>query len=248
VRTFRLLTSIVLILASGCRTVGDGASSGELKQVSETSVCDPKNILAELSPGGLYATKRVLYNQPGVEKEWIHPVMIEKSSSGNFGLFHNFIPDTTQSKKIKKINAALAALTKQVSAINAVESKVSGDVVKLKGGSDRLNVFKVDGQVLLGAKEIEFDVSSKASNIVILAGQTPALNSVSIVGDVSPEKLLFVLPNAGTFRVQGEKFFGTVIAPDTAVFMESSFTGSIYAGEVSVREPMNRSFYTGCLK
>lgn len=230
---------------TACRTPGH-KGSGRLKQTAAAS-CDPKGLLAELAPGGLFATKRVLYNQPRVEKEWIHPVMVEKQSPNNLGLFHSFVPDDSQAKKIKKITGTLTTLTKDTMATPNTAVKITADAAELSGTDSRVNVFKIDGEALLKVKALKFKVPSKSSSIVILTGQTPALKSVLISGDVSPDKVLFVLPEAGTFRVQGEKFLGTIVAPDTAVFMESGFTGSIYAGEISVREPMARSFYSGCI-
>jgi len=246
VRNFIVSSTLILAVFSACRTPGE-RSSAALKQSQNASACDPKGVLAELNPGGLFATKRVLYNQPRVEKDWIHPAMTEKSSAGNLGLFHNFVPDEQQAKKTKKIISALAILTKDLVSAKSGTTEISPDKAELTGKSDITNIFSIDSEALLRLKTIKFDVPSKSSNIVILKGSTPALRSVVIAGDVSSDKLLFVLPEAGTFRVQGEKFFGTVIAPDTAVFMESTFNGSIYAGEISVREPMTRSFYNGCL-
>jgi choice-of-anchor A domain-containing protein len=239
------VSSLLLVMTSGCRTPS-ARTGGDLKQTQGLS-CDPKGILTDLSPGGLFATKRVLYNQPRVEKDWIHPVMAEKADPTNLGLFHNFIPKDSESKKIKKMTTALTALTKDVLAAKSTTAKVAADTAELVGTNELVNVFKIDGEALLRTKKIKFDVPKKASAILIVTGSTPAFKSVTISGDVSPDKLLFVLPDAGTFRVQGEKFSGTIIAPETAVFMESNFNGSIYAGEISVREPMTRSFYSGCL-
>jgi choice-of-anchor A domain-containing protein len=240
-----LVLSVMLVTIIGCRTPS-ARPGGDLKQAQGLS-CDPKGLLTDLSPGGLFATKRVLYNQPRVEKDWIHPLMTEKSEPTNLGLFHNFIPKDSESKKIKKMTSALAALTKDVLATKSNAPKVVGETAVFVGANELFNVFKIDVEALLRIKKIKFDVPGKASTILIVTGSTPAFKSVTISGDVSPDKLLFVLPDAGTFRVQGEKFSGTVIAPETAVFMESSFNGSIYAGEISVREPMTRSFYSGCL-
>jgi choice-of-anchor A domain-containing protein len=239
------VSSLLLVMNSGCRTPS-ARTGGDLKQAQGLS-CDPKGILTDLSPGGLFATKRVLYNQPRVEKDWIHPVMAEKSSPTDLGLFHNFIPKDAEAKKIKKMTSALEALTKDVLAAKSIAAKMVDDSAELKGTGELVNVFKIDAEAMLRVKKIKFDVPGKASAILIVTGSTPAFKSVTISGDVSPDKILFVLPDAGTFRVQGENFSGTVIAPDTAVFMESSFNGSIYAGEISVREPMTRSFYSGCL-
>jgi len=239
------LLSLLFVTTSGCRT-SSARTGGDLKQAQGLS-CDPKGILTDLSPGGLFATKRVLYNQLRVEKDWIHPVMAEKSSPTNLGLFHNFIPKDTEAKKIKKMTSVLAALTKDLLAAKSIDAKMEDDTAELKGTSDLVNVFKIDAEALQSVKKIKFDVPGKASTILIVTGSTPAFKSVTFSGDVSPDKLLFVLPDAGTFRVQGEKLSGTIIAPETAVFMESSFNGSIYAGEISVREPMTRSFYSGCI-
>jgi choice-of-anchor A domain-containing protein len=64
---------------------------------------------------------------------------------------------------------------------------------------------------------------------------------------MSPENILYVAPEAATFRLQTGSFGGTLIAPKASVFMEAAFTGSIFAKEVTVRDPMKMAFYKGCV-
>jgi choice-of-anchor A domain-containing protein len=86
-----------------------------------------------------------------------------------------------------------------------------------------------------------------AGVIVVMAGQTPSLSSIQVEGVMKPENLLYIAPDAATFRVQGGNFGGTIIAPKASVFMESNFIGSIFAKEVTVRDPMKPAFYQGCV-
>lgn len=238
---------LTVTLAAGCRTAGENPSS-QVQQLSASDACDPKGLLVALSPGGLFAAKRLVYNQQRVDKAWLHPLMIEKTSSDTLGLFHNYLPDQTQTKKMKKTTDALTALVKETTSMKFVPGSLVDGVIKLKGLSQQLNVFKINGEDLVRTKKLSFDVPSKAATIVVINGQTPALTSTVVEGDVKPNNILFVLPEAATFRVQGGRFFGSVVAPKAAVYVESEFTGSIFASEISMREPMKESFYTGCLR
>jgi choice-of-anchor A domain-containing protein len=163
------------------------------------------------------------------------------------GLFHNYLPDQTQTKRMKKTADALATLVKETSSMKFNPGALLDGVIKLNGSNEQLNVFKINGGDLVRAKKMSFEVPSKAATVVVITGQTPSLTSALMDGDVTPNNILFVFPDAATFRVQGGRFLGTVVAPKAAVYMESDFMGSIFASEISMREPMKHSFYTGCL-
>jgi choice-of-anchor A domain-containing protein len=211
------------------------------------SACDPKGILTELMPGGLFGSVRVLYNQPNVVNEWLHPVMIKKVGGDSLGLFQTFIPDPKQAIKVKKINSALATLAKDFGAAKAIDGRLERDAIEFKGASSRLNVFRFDSADLIERKTLKFSVPSTSGVIVVMAGQTPSLSSIQVEGVMKPESLLYVAPDAATFRVQSGSFDGTIIAPKAAVFMEADFTGSIFGKEVTVRDPMKVAFYQGCV-
>ena len=243
--------SIALVVAAtimaGCRTAAENSSS-QLQQVSTNDACDPKGLIAALGPGGLFAAKRLVYNQQRVDKDWLHPLMMEKTSPDTLGLFHNYLPDQTQTKKMKKTTDALTALVKETTSMKFIAGALLEGLIKLKGLSQQLNVFKINGDDLVRTKKLSFEVPSNAATIVVINGQTPALASAVVDGEVKPNNILFILPEAATFRVQSGRFFGSVVAPKAAVYVEGDFTGSIFAGEISMREPMKHSFYTGCLR
>ncbi len=245
-QTSGFLGALVLVSLVSCRTASDRVTA-DIKQVEETSACDPKGILTDLMPGGLFAATRVLYNQPNVANEWLHPVMIKKAGGDSLGLFQSFIPDPKQAVKVKKINSALATLAKDFGAAKAIDGRLERDAIEFKGTSDRLNVFKVDSADLSQRKVFKFVTSPTSHSIVVITGQTPFMSSIQIGGTVKPKSLLYVAPDAATFRVQGGSFGGTIIAPKASVFMEADFTGSIFGKEVTVRDPMKSVFYQGCL-
>lgn len=236
-----MVLAFVATVTAGCRTASDNSNS-QIQQVHTNDACDPKGLLVPLSPGGLFASKRVVYNQPRVEKDWIHPLMIEKTSSDTLGLFHNYLPDQTQTKKIKKTTDALTAILKETASMKFIPGALAEGVIKLKGSNQQLNVFKINGDDLIRTKKISFELPAKAATLVVISGQTPSLTSAVIEGDVKADHVLFVLPEASTFRVQGGSFLGTVVAPKAAVHVEGNFTGSIFASEISMREPMKRAF------
>lgn len=245
-KSYSLLLAVALSNLTSCRTASDRVTT-DIKQAEEPSACDPKGILNDLMPGGLFGVTRVLYNQPNVANEWLHPVMIKKAGGDSLGLFQSFIPDPKQAIKVKKINSALAMLTKDFGAAKAIDGRLDRDAIEFKGTSDRLNVFKVDSADLSQRKVLKFTVSPKANSILVITGQTPSMSSIQIDGAFKPESLLYVAPEAATFRVQGGNFGGTIIAPKAAVFMEADFTGSIFGKEVTVRDPMKVAFYQGCV-
>ena len=245
-KTYSLLASIVLAGLVSCRTASDRVTT-DIKQVEEASACDPKGILNDLMPGGLFGATRVLYNQPNVANEWLHPVMIKKAGGDSLGLFQSFIPDPKQAIKVKKINSALALIAKDFGAAKVLDVNLTRDKIEFKGTNSRLNVFRLDSADLIERKIFKFSVPSKAGVIVVMIGQTPSLSSVQTEGDMKPESLLYVAPDAATFRVQGGSFSGTIIAPKASVFMEADLTGSIFAKEVTVRDPMKVAFYQGCV-
>jgi choice-of-anchor A domain-containing protein len=245
-KTYSLLAAVILASLASCRTASDRVST-DIKQVEEMSACDPKGILNDLMPGGLFGATRVLYNQPNVANEWLHPVMIKKAGGDSLGLFQSFIPDPKQAIKVKKINSALATLAKDFGAAKAIDGRLERDAIEFKGTSDRLNVFKVDSADLSQRKVLKFAVSPKANSILVITGQTPSMSAIQIDGAFKPESLLYVAPEAATFRIQGGNFIGTIIAPKAAVFMEADFTGSIFGKEVTVRDPMKVAFYQGCV-
>lgn len=245
-RHLRIVLVITATVMAGCRSAGKNSSS-QTTQLSTSNACDPKGLIADLSPGGLFAAKRLVYNQQRVDKDWLHPLMIEKVSPNTMGLFHNYLPDQTQTKKMEKTTDGLATLVEETSSMKFIPGSLLEDVIKFNGSNEQLNVFKINGDDLVRAKKISFDVPSKAATIVVINGQTPSLTSALVDGDVTPNNILFIFPDASTFRVQGGRFFGSVVAPKAAVYVESDFTGSIFASEISMREPMQHSFYTGCL-
>jgi len=245
-KTYSLLASIVLVSLASCRTASDRVTT-DIKQAEEPSACDPKGILNDLKPGGLFGATRILYNQPNVANEWLHPVMIKKAGGDSLGLFQSFIPDPKQATKVKKINGALATIAKDFGAAKVLDVSITRDTIEFKGTSNRLNVFRLDSADLIERKVLKFSVPSMAGVIVVMAGQTPSLSSIQVEGVMKPENLLYIAPDAATFRVQGGNFGGTIIAPKASVFMESNFIGSIFAKEVTVRDPMKPAFYQGCV-
>jgi choice-of-anchor A domain-containing protein len=246
VKNYCLLVVMVLSSLTACRTAGDRVTA-DIKEAEETSACDPKGILKDLMPGGLFGSTRVLYNQPNVSNEWLHPVMTKKVGGDSLGLFQTFIPDPKQAARVKKINGSLAMMAKDFGAATVLDVTLTGDAIEFKGTNSRLNVFKVDANNLSQRKIFRFVVPTKANVVVVMAGQTPSLSSIQVEGVVKPETLLYVAPDAATFRVQGGSFGGTIVAPKAAVYMEADFTGSIFGKEVTVRDPMKVAFYQGCV-
>lgn len=245
-QTSGFLGALVLVSLVSCRTASDRVTA-DIKQANEPSACDPKGVLTDLMPGGLFGSARVLYNQPNVANEWLHPVMIKKAGGDSLGLFQSFIPDPKQAIKVKKINSALTTLVKDFGAAKTIEGRLERDAIEFKGTSDRLNVFKVDSADLSQRKVLKFAVSPKANSVLVITGQTPSMSAIQIDGAFRPESILYVAPEAATFRIQGGNFIGTIIAPKAAVFMEADFTGSIFGKEVTVRDPMKVAFYQGCV-
>jgi choice-of-anchor A domain-containing protein len=200
--------------------------------------------LSELHPGGLFASTRIIYNQVHVQPGVIHPDMTEQDASGSLGLYHTYVPTSANLPVIDSLNE----IQSQSLSVNVKEPKIiDSQTMSFEGAEKTLNVFGVDAMKLLKVVNMKIDVPSGSSAIIVVRGQTPAFTAMKVSGSVNAEKLLFILPDAVSFSVRGERFAGTVIATKANVNMDVRFEGSIFGGSVRSMLVNKPVMYSGCL-
>ena len=227
-------------MMSSCRTTSARSKS----YVKSSPDCDPRNLLSELHPGGLFASTRIIYNQVHVQPGVIHPDMTEQDASGSLGLYHTYVPTSANLPVID----SLKEIQSQSLSVNVKEPKIiDSQTMSFEGAEKTLNVFGVDAMKLLKVVNMKIDVPSGSSAIIVVRGQTPAFTAMKVSGSVNAEKLLFILPDAVSFSVRGERFAGTVIATKANVNMDVRFEGSIFGGSVRSMLVNKPVMYSGCL-
>lgn len=228
------------IMIASCRTTSPRHNS----LFKYAPGCDPKGFLSELHPGGLFASKRLVYNQVQVQRGVIHPDMTEIEETGSMGLFHTYGAVREAASVVKAMqdiqNQALQAIYREPRMIDSQS-------VAFEGVDPSLNVFSIDGAKVLKLTSLRIDVPSGSSVVIIIRGESPAFTSAKLSGTFSPEKLLFILPEAKYFQIRGDKFSGTVIAPQANVNVDVKFEGSVFGENVRSMYVTRPFMYAGCI-
>ena len=107
-------------MMSSCRTTSARSKS----YVKSSPDCDPRNLLSELHPGGLFASTRIIYNQVHVQPGVIHPDMTEQDASGSLGLYHTYVPTSANLPVIDSLNEIQSqSLSVNVKEPNIIDSQ-----------------------------------------------------------------------------------------------------------------------------
>jgi hypothetical protein len=222
-----------------CITTPDPGS-----QARQASACDPKSYMARLKSSGLFASQELVYSQAHVASGVIHPAMQEKQAVGSLGLYHAFEPDQSGDE----LQIVMKEIGAQALIENFVDPRVTpGSSVLFESSNQALNLFAIEGQRLNGLKTIDLKVPDRSSAIIVIRGETVALQGMRFQGFDNPSKILFILPEARAFSVQGEILRGTVIAPKARVQIDAPIEGSVFAAGVRAMMVAQPILYDGCM-
>jgi hypothetical protein len=236
-----ILLAVMMLTIVSCRTTSVRSHSFTKAEISG---CDSRGLIKALGTGGLFGTRGVIYNQAHVIPGVIHPLMKEKEATGSLGLYHAYEPK----ESVESVATAMSDIALLSTKVQAAEPRMPSSQAAVFEGLDKtLNVFSVDGAKLLKVTSLKVDVPPDASAIIIIKGQTPALTAAKLESPINPAKTLFVLPDAISFTVRGDRFAGTVIAPNAQIHLDAKHEGSLYGANVRAMMISKPLMYTGCM-